>query len=119
LSRATGTTTIQYIDPTAFSIPAAYTFGNAPRTYAYGLRAAGTYDEDLSLRRSFGIWERMKFTFEAGLFNVDNHVDFSSPGVTFSSAVPNSTSGGSNAFGTITGQSNSSRRAQFAGRIDF
>ncbi|MBB5065098.1 TonB-dependent receptor [Granulicella mallensis] len=111
--------TTQYIDPTAFSVPAAYTLGNAPRTYAYGLRGPGNYDESLSLRRAFGIWERLKFTFEASLFNVDNHVDYSSPGVSFSSAIPNSTSGSSNAFGTVTGQANSSRRAQFSARLDF
>ena len=79
----------------------------------------GGYDEDLSLRRQFGIYERLKFTFEASAFNLDNHVDFSAPNVGFSSPTANSASGGSNAFGTVTGQANSSRRVQFAARFDF
>ncbi|MGA2889841.1 MAG: hypothetical protein ABSE51_17475 [Terracidiphilus sp.] len=102
-------TATQYIDPTAFSVPTAYTLGNAPRTYAYGMRAPGSYDEALSLRRSFGVWERLKFTFEGSLFNVDNHVDYSSPAVSV----------GSSTFGTVTAQANSSRRGQLSARLDF
>jgi len=116
---AIGTTTLQYIDPTAFSIPAAYTIGNASRTAPYKLRGPGSYTENLSVRRSFPIYERLKFTFEASAFNLDGHVDFSAPNTTFSSAVPNSVSGGSNSFGTVTGQANSPRDFQFSGRFDF
>jgi len=106
---ATGTTTLQYIDPTAFSLPAAFTIGNAPRTYPYKLRGPGNYTENLSVRRAFSIYEGLKFTFEASAFNLDGHVDFSGPGTTF----------GSSTFGTVTGQANSPRDLQFSGRFDF
>jgi hypothetical protein len=122
---ATGTTTLQYIDPAAFSIPVAYTLGNASRTYPYKLRNPGGYTENLSLRRSFAIYERLKFTFEASAFNVDGHVDFSAPNTSSFTSTPgspgvgNATSGGSNAFGTITGQANTPRDLQFSGRFSF
>jgi len=99
--------------------------GNASRTYAYKLRNPGGYTENLSLRRSFEIYERLKFTFEASAFNVDGHVDFSGPNTSsFTSTagapgVGNATSGGSNAFGTITGQANAPRDFQFSGRFTF
>lgn len=45
--------------------------------------------------------------------------NYQPPNQTFSSPVPNSVSGGSNAFGTITSQANGSRKVQFAPRFDF
>jgi hypothetical protein len=98
-----------YIDPAAFSVPAAYTIGNAPRTYAYHLRGAGNYTENLSVRRAFDIYERLKFTFEMSGFNLDGHVDFGGPGTTV----------GNNTFGVISSQSNSPRDLQASGRFDF
>jgi hypothetical protein len=106
---AANSATTVYIDPAAFSIPAAYTFGNAARSYVFGLRNPGGYEEDLSIRRTFGIFESLKFTFEASAFNLDNHTDFSGPGTAF----------GSTSFGTVTGQANASRDAQFSARLDF
>jgi hypothetical protein len=103
------TTSYGYIDPAAFSVPAAYTIGNAPRTYPYQLRGAGNYTENLSVRRAFDIYDRLKFTFEMSAFNVDGHVDFGGPGTT----VGNST------FGVISSQSNSPRDFQASGRFDF
>lgn len=100
---------ISYLDVSAFTVPLAYTFGNAARSYTLGLRNPGGYEQDLSIRRTFGILERLKFTFEASAFNLDNHVDFSGPATAF----------GSTNFGTITGQANSSRDAQFSGRFEF
>jgi hypothetical protein len=106
---AANSSTVAYIDTNAFSIPAAYTFGNAPRSYDFGLRNPGGYEEDLSIRRSFGIFERLKFTFEASAFNLDNHTDFNGPNTSF----------GSTSFGTVTSQANTPRDAQFSGRLEF
>lgn len=100
-----------YLDVNAFLAPAPYTFGNAPRSYTLGLRNPGAYSDDLSIRRSFGIYERLKFTFEGSFFNVDNHTDFRGPATAWSS---NSTS-----FGVVSAQANASRTAQFSGRFDF
>lgn len=55
-----------------------------------------TYEEDISLRRVFDIHERLKFTFEARVFNLDNHTAFRGPNTSF----------GSNSFGTITSLGN-------------
>jgi hypothetical protein len=50
----------------------------------------GNYDESVSLRRAFKIYEQLKFIFEASAFNLDNHVDPGSPNVSFSTPVANS-----------------------------
>jgi hypothetical protein len=102
---AFGTT---YFDPNAFTLAAPYTLGNAPRTYDYGLRGPGGDDTDMGLRRTFGIFERLNFTFQADVFNLTNNVRFAAP-----SGVYNGT------FGKITGVANSSRDVQFSARIDF
>jgi hypothetical protein len=105
-------TTTPYFNSAAFIAPAnytPYTIGNAPRTYPYGLRAPGGDETDVSLRRTFGVWESLKFTFQGDVFNLTNNVRFSAPG----SAV------GSSSFGLISGTANSSRDIQFSGRIDF
>ena len=107
----TATTSYSYIDVAAFTVPAAYTIGNGSRTYIYGLRGPGNYDEDISVRRAFDIYERLKFTFEASAFNLDGHVDFGGPGTSFS---PTSTT-----FGVVSSQANSPRDIQFSGRLEF
>jgi hypothetical protein len=120
-------TTTRYFDPNAFLAPGsgstytpgvagsksgtypAYLIGNSSRTYPFGLRAPGGDDTDVSLRRTFGIYERLNLTMQADVFNLTNNVRFKAPG----SAV------GSSSFGLITGTANSSRDIQFSGRIDF
>ncbi len=97
--------------PQPFSLPPAYTIGNAARTYAYGLRNPGNYDEDISVRRAFNIWENLKFTFEASAYNLDGHVDFSGPSTTWSQT--------STTFGVVSSQANSPRDIQLSGRLDF
>ncbi len=104
--------TTNYIDPTAFIAPSAYpayTIGNAPRTYAYGLRGPGGDDTDMSIRRTFGLYERLRFTFQGDVFNLTNNVRFSAP----ASVV------GASGFGRITSVANSSRDIQFSAKIDF
>ncbi len=85
-NNASNSATIPYLDAAAFTVPPAYTFGDAPRSYVFGLRNPGGYEEDLSIRRTFGMWERLKFTFEASAFNVDNHTDFGGPNTSFGSS---------------------------------
>jgi hypothetical protein len=107
----TATTSYAYINAAAFAVPAAYTIGNAPRTYAYALRNPGTYDEDLSVRRAFNIYERLKFTFEMSAYNLDGHVDFGGPSTSFAN--------GSTTFGVVSSQANSPRDLQASARFDF
>ena len=104
-------TTTPYIDANAFLAPSQYpkyTIGNAARTYAYGLRAAGHGGADMSLRRTFDIYERLKFTFQGDLFNITNSTHFGAPNAVV----------GNKSFGTI-GSASSGRTAQLVGRIDF
>jgi hypothetical protein len=97
-----------FINSAAFSTPAPYTFGNVPRTAPDGLRGPGGYNLNMSLRRSFSIYENLKLQLQIDAINVTNHTVFSNPAVALSSAT----------FGTITG-TNGSRDLQLAARIDF
>jgi hypothetical protein len=101
--------TTAYIAPGAFENPAPYTYGNTPRTFAYGLRGPTYFNQNLSLSRDFAIHDRAKLTIRADSTNVFNDVSFSAPSVTF----------GSSSFGTITSQSNSPRNLQFMARFTF
>jgi hypothetical protein len=110
-STYTVATSTPYIDKNAFLTPSAYgafSLGNSPRTYAYGLRDPGHGGADMSVRRTFGIYERLNFTFQADLFNITNSTKFGTP----SAIVGNSN------FGLI-GSATSGRTAQMAARIDF
>ena len=70
----------------------------------------GTYNIDLGLKRTFPIYEKVNFQFEADFLNGTNHVVWNSP----SGAV---NSGGG--FGTITGLANLPRDVQLAARINW
>jgi hypothetical protein len=86
-----------------------YNFGNTPREAPYHLYNIGTYNLDMSLKRTFPIYNRLKFSLQADCFNVTNHVQFGGLGTSLSSA----------AFGTVTSQNNSSRDWQLAGKFNF
>jgi len=98
-----------YIASAAFLTPAPYTFGNAIRTAPFGLLGPGGYNFNASLRRTFGIFERLNLMMEIDAFNLTNRTNFSNPSTTL----------GSSSFGTISSTSNSSRDLQLAARIDF
>jgi hypothetical protein len=138
-------TSIQYINPAAFlqtgslvntatcSAPisgstnpcAGVLIGDVARTAPYGLRGPGNYDIDGSLRRTFDLWrnERVKFVFEASVFNAVNHVWFGSPASTadgsIGSSVTSSTATSDTGLGVVAGQSNNPRQWQFSGHINF
>lgn len=108
-------TTIPYVDVNAFLAPKVvqtsfpYTFGNAPRTAPFGLRGPNSYDVDMSLRRAFGIYEKLKLTMQIDAFNIDNHTQFASPNVSL----------GASNFGTVSSTGNASRDLQISARLDF
>jgi hypothetical protein len=89
----------------------AYTFGNAPRTAAYGLTGPGFFGMDISLRRSFPlhITETTKLNLQADLYNVTNFVQFGNV----------NTSVGNASFGIPSTQTNNPRQAQLSARIEF
>jgi hypothetical protein len=134
VSSTTELSSIQYINSAAFTNASAYAnpncsasgtacngmvLGNLARTAAYGLRGPGNYDIDGDLRRTFDLWKdgRVKFVFEASVFNAVNHVWFGSSASTADGSIGSTT--GSSSLGVITGQANSPRQWQFAGHITF
>jgi hypothetical protein len=141
---ATRTTlsTIQYINPAAFLVPTALSnpnctatgtpspclgmvLGDVARTAPYGLHGPANYDIDGTVRRTFDLWKdgRVKFIFEASVFNAVNHVWFGSSASTadgtIGSTVTSSTPASDTALGTIAGQANNPRQFQFAGHFTF
>ncbi len=97
-----------YLNSAAFSQPAPFTFGNAPRTLS-AVRAPSTHNIDFSVFKNFHATEKINVQFRAEAFNALNQVVFGNPNMTFSSGQ----------FGNITSQSNTPRDIQFALKILF
>jgi hypothetical protein len=55
------------------------------------------------------VHERIKVSFQADAFNVNNAVHFGAPGTNIDSA----------AFGTVTTMANQPRKLQFSARVSF
>ncbi len=101
LSRLNG-----YLNPAAFSQPAPFTFGNAPRTLS-NVRAPGYHDLDFSIFKNFPVTNRANVEFRAESFNLLNQVQFGKPNMTLSSGQ----------FGVISSQVNTPRQIQLALKI--
>jgi hypothetical protein len=97
-----------YLNPAAFSAPAAYTYGNVSRTLP-DVRGPRYSNLDLSVFKIFAITERMKLQFRAEAFNATNSPMF---------GLPNQAFGNAN-FGLITSQANKPRQVQMALRLYF
>jgi hypothetical protein len=100
----------KYLNPAAFSQPAAYTFGTAPRTLSYA-RGPGFHGADLSLFKQFYLNHEKERYFELRLeaLNAFNTPIFSVPDTTY----------GDGSFGQITGQVNGNRVVQLGGKFYF
>jgi len=68
----------------AFSVPTAYTFGNAGKGT---LEGPGTFQTDLGVRRVFRLTEGKNLTFRWEMFNAFNHANFSNPNASIGSAT--------------------------------
>ncbi|HWQ55465.1 MAG TPA: TonB-dependent receptor [Bryobacteraceae bacterium] len=66
----------RWFDPTAFTLPAQYTFGNSGRNI---LRGDGLFNWDFSASKLTRLGERASLQFRAELFNVLNTVNFGAP----------------------------------------
>jgi hypothetical protein len=73
-----------WLNPAAFSIPAAGTWGNAGRNL---VRAPGHWQIDTALEKRVEVRERLAFTFRAEAFNVFNAAQYGNPVVSISSAT--------------------------------
>lgn len=86
-----------------------FTYGNAPRTAPYGLRAPHNANVDVSVRREIPIREAVKLSIQVDAFNVNNAVHFAAPNTSLSSA----------SFGTFSATANLPRKLQFSARVTF
>jgi hypothetical protein len=70
------TGSLQWLNPSAFSLSAPGTFGNAGRC---ALEAPGYFDVDAALVRYFNVTERHRVELRFEFFNLMNHVNFQAP----------------------------------------
>jgi len=98
----------QYLNPAAFVLAPAFTFGAVSRTLSD--RAPGANNWDISLFKSVRIKERVTAQFRAESVNLTNHPRFD---------PPNGLTLGSGAFGQITQQANFPRFVQLGARIQW
>jgi len=115
LTPPTGSTIAQWINPAVFAIPAAGTFGNAPRNIA---RAPGVWQVDTGLGKRIAVSERVHLQFRAEVFNIFNHPQYAAPQANLSS--------GPGIFGSIISTVNTGpvgtgtpRQMQFLFRAEF
>ncbi|MEO8028663.1 MAG: hypothetical protein ABI823_19430, partial [Bryobacteraceae bacterium] len=98
----------RYFDTSVFSVPKAFTFGNAPRTLP-DVRTPGTHSLDASIFKSFRFLESRQVQLRGELFNATNTPLFGPPNGAVNSRL----------FGTISSQANSPRQVQIALKILF
>ena len=105
----------QWINPAAFSIPAAGSFGNAPRNIA---RSPRLWQLDTGLGKRISLSERVQLQFRAEVFNIFNHPQYGAPQANLSSGL--------GIFGSIISTVNTGpvgtgtpRQMQFLFRAEF
>jgi hypothetical protein len=112
-----GKTLAEWINPAAFAMPAAGTFGDAPRNIA---RGPGAWQIDLGATKRIQLGESAYLDFRSEFFNIFNHPQYGLPQATF--GIPG--------FGSIVQTVNTTtpvspvgsgtpREMQFAIRIGF
>lgn len=94
-------------NPCAFIAPPAYTFGTEGRN---SLRGDPFDNLDASLFKKIQIGEYGTLQFRAEAFNALNHISYSTPGASISTAT---------SFGVATGQKSTERRMQLAVKYLF
>jgi outer membrane receptor protein involved in Fe transport len=73
----------QWLDPTAFALPAAGTLGNSSRNQGYGPNQSVI---NASLFKTFKLSEGWNLQFRTEMFNVPNHPVFGNPNTSFGNA---------------------------------
>jgi hypothetical protein len=102
-----GTRTAErWMNPAAFSTPAAFTFGNSGRNSVYG---PGMQTLDFAVAREFNLAERAKFQFRGEFFNALNHTNLGTPDRFVNTPQ----------FGTITQSTTPGRQIQLSARLSF
>jgi hypothetical protein len=75
-----GSTIAEWLNPAAFAIPAAGTFGDAPRDVA---RGPGAWQIDIGVGKHIPLTERVRLEFRAEFFNIFNHPQYGLPQADF------------------------------------
>jgi len=96
-----------YINPLAFSAAPALTYGNVSRTISE--RGPGIFNWDISIAKSFSVYERFKAQFRAEALNAFNTPLFRAPNASL----------GSGSFGQVLSQGNFPRFIQLGLRLYF
>jgi hypothetical protein len=92
-----GRNVAHWINPAAFTLPAAGTYGDAPRNL---LRGPGTWQIDLGAAKTFAFTERGRLEFRSEFYNIFNHAQLGQPQATcdLSASAPTGCGAG---FGNI------------------
>jgi hypothetical protein len=104
-----GVSGTQFLNPAAFSVPAAGTYGNLG---AYAVTGPRTNNWDASVQKTFPIGEKVKADFRAEFYDFPNHLSYFSINTGSFSATPPSN------FGQVNAATNP-RTLQFALRLSF
>jgi hypothetical protein len=72
-----------WFDPSAFAVPAPFTYGNSPRNVLFG---PGDIVIDMSLMKNTAINDDVTVQFRAEFFNLLNHTNFGNPAANISVA---------------------------------
>jgi outer membrane receptor protein involved in Fe transport len=96
----------QWFNPSDFTVPAPYIYGNSGRDILLGPRFSSA---DLSLQKSFAFTEKMHLDLKWDVFNATNHTNLTNP----NSSVDTSTAG------QITGIVDFKRRMQVGAQFTF
>jgi hypothetical protein len=104
----------QWLNPAAFGVPAAGTYGNAGRNR---FRGPGLWQADLGIAKRFKITERFNLDFRTEMFNLFNRAQFGLPVANISTTatfgrILQTANDGSTGSGT-------SRQLQFMLRLNF
>src|SRR5260370_33595056 len=102
----------QWFNEAAFAVPASGTFGNERRNQLTG---PGLSTVNLSLEKSFSIWERVRLHVRADADNVFNHASFALPNNNLSLTGTAVSTGTSN----ISNTSRPMRNIQLNAQITF
>jgi len=108
-SPTAGVSGTQYLNPAAFAVPAAGTFGNLG---AYSIFGPPTKNWDASVQKGFPIGEHVKADFRAEVYDFPNHLSYFGVNTGSYSATPPSS------FGQVSSTTDP-RTVQFALRLSF
>src|SRR5213593_4236543 len=102
----------QWVDPTAFVLPPAGTYGNAGRNILIG---PGLANVDVSVFKTTRLSEGRNLQLRAEIFNVLNHANFGIP----SPIMLTNTGATAAAAGVITSTAGTSRQIQLGAKLNF